>query len=332
MDLTQAEAVIDLIESETPAAAFNAAGQLHGVISLKMESVYSKLTDIMAHFHAVIDYPDEDIDDFKITDYLSVLHDIETELQQMLDTHERGKVLREGIPTAIIGRPNTGKSSLLNALLGYDRAIVTEIAGTTRDTIEERVLLGNVLLRLIDTSGVIKTEDRIGKLGVERTHVGISNANLVILVLDGSESLTCEDYDALRSIPDDTPKIIAVNKSDLPAAISTSDLIEFAKDSCNISAKSGEGFNCLKEKIENLFPEFGVQQTGELITNARQAEAISRAFEAVLSAEKSLTASVTPDAVLTDIEAAISAIGEITGKVMREDIVSKIFERFCVGK
>jgi len=332
LDLTQAEAVIDLIESETPGAAYNAAGQLRGAIGIKMEHIYSKLLDIIAHFHAVIDYPDEDIDDFKIQNYLTILNDIENELQRMLDTHERGMILNDGIPTAIVGRPNTGKSSLLNALLGYNRAIATDVAGTTRDTIEEKVLIGKVLLRLIDTAGLRKTDDSIEKLGVERTIAAISGAGLVILVLDGSETLKSEDYDALRLIPPEIPKIAVVNKSDLPAALKSNELSELDVEFCTVSALSGEGLDSLNEKVHNLFPEFSVIPSGELITNARQAEAISRAAESVRLVIAALAADVTPDAALTDIEAALNAIGEITGKTMREDIISRIFDRFCVGK
>jgi len=332
MDLTQAEAVVDIIESETPAAAQNAVGQLRGTISLKMSSVYSKLTDIMAHFHAVIDYPDEDIDEFNIDSYLSTLYGIADELQQMLDTHDRSKVLRDGVPTAIVGRPNTGKSSLLNALLGYDRAIVTDIAGTTRDTVEEKVLIGNVLLRLIDTAGLRKTKNKVENLGIDRSLAAISTAELVLLVLDSSESLQKEDIDALQSIPSQTPKIAVLNKSDLPSAIETNKIAELNVEFCAISALHGEGLNSLTKKIENIFPEFGTSPSGELITNARQAEAISRSLANIRSASAALADTVTPDAVLVDIEAAMNSIGEVTGKTMREDIISRIFERFCVGK
>jgi len=313
MDLIQAEAVIDLIEAETPAAAQNAAGQLHGAISLKMDFVYNKLIDIMAHFHAVIDYPDEDIDDFMVQDYLLTLRGIDDQLHRMLETHERSKVLKEGVPTAIIGRPNTGKSSLLNALLGYDRAIVTEMAGTTRDTIEEKILIENVLLRLIDTAGLRKTDDSIEKLGVERTFAAISGAGLVILVLDGSEALKNEDYDALRSIPPDVPKIAVVNKSDLPAALDENELKELGVKCCSVSALSGDGLNSLGEEIRELFPVFEISSygrqsadgirsaynentvrgvhsiRGELITNTRQAEAISRAKSSICTAISALT-------------------------------------------
>jgi len=332
MDLTQAEAVIDLIESETPAAARNAAGQLRGAIGIKMSAVYDMLLDVMAHFHAVIDYPDEDIDEFKLRGYLTALGDAEIELRRMLETHERSRVLRDGIPTAIIGRTNTGKSSLLNALLGYDRAIVTDIAGTTRDTIEEKLLIRNVLLRLIDTAGLRKTDETVEKLGVERTFAALSTAKLVILVLDGSEPLRDDDYSALRSIPQGIPKIAVVNKSDLPPALEESQLDELGVKWCRISALSGEGLEMLDTEISKLFPEFDASPSGELLTNARQAEAISRAADSLRLAATALADDVTPDAVLTDIEAALASIGEVTGKSMREDIISRIFERFCVGK
>jgi len=333
LDLTQAEAVADLIEAETPAAALNAAEQLRGAIRTRMESVYDRLVDIVAHFHAVVDYPDEDIDDFMMQNYLNVLNDIECELNRMLDTHKRGRVLRDGIPTAIAGRPNTGKSSLLNALLGYNRAIVTEIAGTTRDTIEEKILIGDVLLRLIDTAGLRKTDDTIEILGVERTLAAIKSAELVIVVLDGSEPLKSEDHDVLRSIPPDIPKIAVINKSDLPAVLSPVDLVEYGIENCKVSALSGEGLDYLDEMIQILFHEFTDHTApGELITNIRQAEAIAAAVSCIQAAASGLTDSVTPDAILTDIEAALSAIGEVTGKTIRDDIVSRIFERFCVGK
>ena len=332
MDLTQAEAVIDLIEAESPAGAQNAAGQLRGAVGLRLEGVYSSLLDIMAHFHAVLDYPDEDIGDFRITGYLPALRNAEDELARMLSTHGRGRILREGIPTVIIGRPNTGKSSLLNALLGYDRAIVTSIAGTTRDTIEERIFFGGVLLRLIDTAGLRKTYSTIETLGVQRTLSALGNAGLVILVLDGSEPLRDEDYEALRSIPSGVPRIAAVNKSDLPCLIRADELSALQTGYCSISALTGEGLDALEAAVEVLYPGSETPPAGELISNARQAEAISRAKLSISIAIEAINANITPDAVLTDIESALSAIGEVTGKIMREDVISRIFERFCVGK
>jgi len=332
MDLSQAEAVIDLIEAESAASARNAACQLRGAVGDRLESVYGALVNVMAHFHAVIDYPDEDIEEFEMRSYLPALRGAEEELARLLSSFDRGKVLRGGIPTAIIGRPNTGKSSLLNALLGYDRAIVTEFSGTTRDTIEEKVFFGGTLLRLIDTAGLRKTSEAVEKLGVERAVAALRSAELVILVLDGSEPLRHEDHEAASLIPPETPKLTAVNKSDLPAMLCESELAELGLDYCRISALTGAGLDVLDAKIKKLFPELMSPPAGEIITNARQAEALSRARDSVNLTMAAIDEAVTPDAVLTDIEAALSAIGEITGKTMREDVVSRIFERFCVGK
>ena len=332
MDLTQAEAVIDLIEAETSAAAQNAAGQLRGAVGQKLGAVHDSLLDVMAHFHAAIDYPDEDIDDFELNKFLPALSDAERELSLLLSTYDRGRVLRDGVPTAIIGRPNTGKSSLLNALLGYDRAIVTDIAGTTRDTIEEKIIIGGVPLRVIDTAGIRKTDDAVERLGVERTLSAVREASLAILVLDGSEPLRREDFEALQSIPVGVPGIAAVNKTDLPPAVGGEELRTLGLACCRISAVTGKGISELEAEIKKLFPDFSSPSGGGLITNARQAGAILRARDCVREAAAAFTSSLTPDAALTEIEAALTAIGEVTGKTMREDITARIFERFCVGK
>ena len=332
MDLTQAEAVIDLIESETAAAAQNAAWQLRGAIVNRLEPVYDALLDVVSHFHAFVDYPDEDIEDFKIHAYLPVLFDVEKELKRMLSTHKRGRILRDGLPTAIIGRPNTGKSSLFNALLGYDRAIVNDTPGTTRDTIDEKILIGGVTLRLIDTAGFRETDNAVEKLGVERARDAMRGAGLAILVLDGSEPLRNEDYEALNSIPQDMPKLAAINKSDLPDVLDPAMLADLGLVYCRVSALTGSGLDILEAEIIKMFPELDATPSGEIITNSRQAEALLRAIDSINLSIAAINASVTPDAILTDIEAALTAIGEVIGKVMPEDVVSRIFERFCVGK
>ena len=337
LDLTQAEAVADLIEAGTPAAARNAAGQLRGAVGTRLEAIYSDLLDVMAHFHAAIDYPDEDIDEFEMQVYLYLLQDAGDALGFMLSTHERGKVLREGMPTAIVGRPNTGKSSLLNALLGYDRAIVTEVAGTTRDTIEENVVIGSIVLRLIDTAGVRVTENAVERLGVERTLDALERAGVIITVLDGSEPLRDEDIELLRSFEQTSAGkgarvLVVVNKNDLPPAFEDSALSEYGYTVCRISALTGKGFDSLEEELRKILPDISTPPDGELISNARQADAILRAHESINRAIDAINATVTPDAVLTEVEAALAAIGETTGKTIREDITDRIFERFCVGK
>jgi tRNA modification GTPase len=332
MDLTQAEAVIDLIEAESPMAAQNAAGQLLGAASVRFEAIYNQLIDIMAHFHAVIDYPDEDIEDFQLADYISTLSETGQELSRMLQTHESGISLTSGVPTAIIGRPNTGKSSLLNALLGYERAIVTPVPGTTRDTVEEKILLGSILLRVIDTAGLRETHDAVEKLGIERTLKAIAEAKLVILVLDGSAPLEDMDYEAIRTIPPDIARIAVVNKSDLPSDLSETELLALGFDFCYISALTGAGIDNLRKKVRPQCAVLAAVTKGEVITNARQADAILRAREGINRALEAITDAITPDAVLTEVESALSAIGELTGKNLRADATNRIFERFCVGK
>ena len=198
MDLSSAEAVADLIESETAEAARNAAGQLSGAIAGRIGAICETLTDISAHYHAVLDYPDEDIEDFRLAAYRGALEDALGRLRTLRASFGRGQLLRSGIPTVLVGRPNAGKSSLLNALLGYDRAIVTEIPGTTRDTIEEKLRLGGLLLRLTDTAGIRAAGDAVERLGVERSRAALEQAELVLLVIDGSEDFTPEDAALLR--------------------------------------------------------------------------------------------------------------------------------------
>ena len=333
MDLTQAEAVIDLIDADTEASVKQAAGQLGGALSRRIASIYDGLIDLMSHFHAVLDYPDEEIDPIEAEHIADALTDARTQVDALLSTYGRGRFLTQGVPCAILGRPNAGKSSLLNALLGYERAIVTPIPGTTRDTIEERLRLGGVVLRLIDTAGLRDTADEVERLGVERSRAAVEEAELALVVLDLRRGLTAEDEEALR-LGLSAPRCIVVsNKSDLPAAqpipsLSLPEGVPLAE----ISALTGEGLDRLELTIEQLFRADALPEAGELLTNARQAEAAQRAAAALDRAAAALTDGVTPDAVLTDAEEALAALGELTGRTVREDIVGRIFERFCVGK
>ncbi len=330
MDLTQAEAVIDLIESETAQAARNAAEQLGGALRRRIEPVYDALLNIASRFYAVVDYPDEDIEDLDRAESLQVLAQAEGTLGALLATADRGRVLRRGVPAAILGRPNVGKSSLLNALVGYERAIVTDIAGTTRDTVEEKASLGGVLLRLIDTAGIREAGDTVERLGVERSRRAAETAELALLVVDGSRSLTEEDRAAAEAARLASRVIVLRNKCDLPPAADTAELAELGPV-LDISAREGTGLEALEAAVAALFPDGGVP-SGEILTNARQTEAVSRALEAVRGAKAALESGLTPDAVLSDAERAMNALGEITGKTLREDLTARIFERFCVGK
>ncbi len=331
MDLTQAEAVIDLIHSETAEAAKNAAGQLAGAVTRRAGEIYAALTDISSHYHAVIDYPDEDIPDFQLQAYSDTLRSAIDTLGRLLRTFSRGQLLRDGLPAVILGRPNAGKSSLLNALLGYDRAIVTDIPGTTRDTLSERATLGGVLLRLTDTAGLRDTLDPVESIGVARARSAAEAARLAIAVFDAAAPLTQDDRQVIETARSAEKRIAVLNKSDLPAVITPEMLADAFDRVVIVSAKEQTGLESLETAVRELFPLPDVP-AGEILTNARHADAVRRALESLTAAQEAMAFGVTPDAVLTECEGAMSALGELTGASVREDITRRIFERFCVGK
>ncbi len=333
LDLAQAEAVGDLLSAQSREGARHAAGQLSGALSKKIGDIYSALVDVMAHFHAVLDYPDEDINPFRMEELEVALANQEGALNALLATCGRGKLLREGLPCAIVGRPNAGKSSLLNAMLGWDRAIVTDIPGTTRDTVEERCELGGVPLRLIDTAGLRDTSDPVEKLGVERSRRAMEEAGLIFAVVDMSADLTEEDREMLQAVEETgRPWIFVAAKKDLVKNSRSIGLAGGETPSVEVSALTGEGLDKLGKMVAELFPKEDAVPYGQLLTNARQEEAAGRAREAVRRAREALTAGFTPDALLTDVEEALSALGELTGQSVREDVTDRIFAKFCVGK
>lgn len=329
LDLTQAEAVIDLIEADTADAAANAAGQVGGRLQKVLLPVYDHLTDLCSHFHAVLDYPDEDIEDFGLSNYAASLRSDAKALYALLQTYGQGRILRQGVKTAIVGRPNVGKSSLLNALVGFDRAIVTDIPGTTRDTVEESVLAGSTRLRLVDTAGIHETADTVEAIGVDRSRKALEEADLVLFVCDGSVPLTAEDQAIIEACLDAPQAIALINKCDLGTQVEPSALPFL--NVIPISAATGDGLELLRGCIDDLFAGES-KCDGSILTNPRQYDACRRAYESLLSALQGLKLGVTPDALLLDVEAAMEAIGEVTGATVREDITNRIFERFCVGK
>ena len=329
LDLTQAEAVMDLIDAETPAAARAAARQLEGALSRRIGAIYDGLVDLSAHFHAVLDYPDEELDPFRTDTIAAALNQAMGALDALLATYQRGRQLTRGVPTALLGRPNVGKSSLLNALVGYQRAIVTQAPGTTRDTIEARATLGGVLLNLTDTAGLREAGDEAERLGVARSRAAAETAELVLLVLDASQPLTQEDREAMALAQKAPHCICLLNKSDLPPVLTAQDL-PFAQV-CPVSAKEGRGLEDLGALVAALFPA-GDSQGGELLTNARQVEAAHRARGDLERAQEGLGLGTPPDLLLSDVEEAIRALGELTGASVGEDITARIFQRFCVGK
>ncbi|MPM16663.1 tRNA modification GTPase MnmE [bioreactor metagenome] len=332
LDLTQSEAAADLIHAETPQAVYHAAGQLTGALSERLEAVYRALVDVTAHYHAVLDYPEEELEPFQARTISEALDYARRELEALLATRERGRQLITGIPCAIVGRPNAGKSSLLNALAGYERAIVTPMPGTTRDTVEVRVSLGGVLLQLIDTAGLRESADPAERMGVARSRAAAAGAELILLAIDGSAPLGPEDEEALELARAAAQCICVVGKADLPQAADTARLGAMFPNLCAVSARTGQGLEALGALTARLF---SLPQTGDyglLLTSARQAEAAARARDAVAAAQSAQAAGFPPDAVLADAEEALEALGELTGKTVRADITGRIFERFCVGK
>ncbi len=331
LDLIQAESVVDLIDAETAQQAHNAVCQLDGALSRTVGRIYDELMDMAARFYAVVDYPDEDIEDLQRQEMLDTLRRAQRELESLAAGFSRGRLMKLGVPTVLLGKPNAGKSSLLNALLGYDRAIVTDVAGTTRDTVEEKAEVGGVLLRLIDTAGIRQGGDAVEALGVERSRAAAKNASLAVLVLDGSRPLTQEDEDAIAVAQTVPHLIVAVNKSDLPRAVDIGGLADRFDNVASVSAATGEGLDVLTDAIAAQFPA-GSTAGGALLTNARQADAANRALSAVAEARSALRIGMTADVVLTDCESALAALGELNGKQVRDDLIDTIFSRFCVGK
>ena len=329
MDLTQAEAVIDLIDAETADAAANAAGQVAGVLRKQLDPIYDSLMDICSHFHAVLDYPDEDIEPFRLQAYADTLTSASKKLDTLLSSCRRGNFIKNGVQTAILGAPNAGKSSLLNALAGFDRVIVTDIPGTTRDAVEQTVTLGRHLLRLLDTAGIRDTSDTVEHLGVERSFQAAQSCQLAFFVVDGSKSLTPEDEAAMDAALQAPEAIAILNKQDLPCVIDPSEL-PFSYV-IPVSCAKQAGLDLLEQALDMVFDD-EAPCDGSILTNARQADAIAKSRASIEAARSSLRLGMTPDAVLVDVEAAMEALGEATGRVVREDITNRIFERFCVGK
>ena len=329
LGLTEAEAVIDLIEADTAEAAANAAGQVGGRLQKQLNPIYDDLVNLCSHFHAVLDYPDEDIEDFGLDSYESALKSDAKALEKLLSTYNQGRILKSGVAAAIVGKPNVGKSSLLNALAGYDRVIVTDIPGTTRDTVEETVMLGSTKLRLIDTAGIRETADTVEAIGVERSKQAVENADLVLFVCDGSKPLDEQDEAIMDLCCEHQNAVALINKSDLGREVEPSDLPFMYV--IRISAREGRGLDQLADVVDTLF-ENEAPCDGSILTNTRQYDAIRRAYDAMCSSLKGLRLGLTPDAVLTDVEEAMTAMGEVTGATVREDITARIFERFCVGK
>lgn len=331
LNLSQAEAVGALIEARSDTYLSISVRQLGGALSKKIDELIGKLSFLAASVYAYIDYPDEDLTDVSVEEMKERLEEILAEINKLSGSYRYGKAVSEGVKTAIVGRPNTGKSSVFNLLAGFDRAIVTEIAGTTRDVVTETVKLGDILLCLADTAGIRESGDTVERIGIERSLESIDSAELVILVVDSSREQSDEDGEVIKRIVDSGKQectVVLKNKSDL------GDGFEFElpfERVIEFSAKEGEGFEELVSTVAEMFGEGKIEALGEVITNARQYGAIEKARKAVEAAITAL-GSFTQDVAGFDIEDAIAALAETDGKAANEEIVNEIFSHFCVGK
>lgn len=334
LGLSQAEAIIDLIDAESTEKLRLAGAQARGSLSRACGEIYETLRAAVSSTYAYIDFPDEDLTDLSVPELTSAVEDVCERLRRLLSTYTHGKAVNEGIRCAIVGKPNTGKSSLLNALLGRDRAIVTEIAGTTRDVIEETVVLGRVMLRLADTAGIHGTEDTVEKLGVERSVAALEQAELVLAVFDASKPFDGDDLSLAEKLKACTCPVLALaNKSDLEAVSDPASLgVPFAKI-LRISAKEGVGTDAVRETVEALFCAGKIDyDTEAVISNARQYAAAKDALSHARRALEALSSGYTQDIAGMDLELALSSLGELDGRAVTGDIVDTIFHNFCVGK
>lgn len=332
IDLSQAEAVIDIIRAKTELSMKSALAQSEGRISREIKALRHKLLGIIAHIEATVDFPEDDLEETTSEITGSQLRSVLEEIDKLLSSADEGKILREGLDTVIVGKPNVGKSSLLNALLMEKRAIVTEVPGTTRDVIEEFISLDGVPVKIIDTAGIRDTQDIVEKIGVEKSKEKINYADLIILMLDLSRELDSEDLEIINYIRD-KKYIVLLNKSDLPNKLDKNMLKDLNfQYIMEISAVTGEGIDKLKEAIKKLFFNGEINSKDAVITNARHKQALIHARQNCRAAVEALKNTFAIDLASIDLRNAWMNLGEITGETLEEDIIDKIFSEFCIGK
>lgn len=331
LDLSQAEAVIDVIRSKTELSLDLAMQQLEGSLSNRIHEMREKLYDIIVRVEASIDFPEDDIPDVEYSEMADILQDINNDISQLIATADSGKVLREGLKTVITGKPNVGKSSLLNRLLNENRALVTDIPGTTRDVIEEMLNLEGIPIRLLDTAGIRESDDVVEQMGVERAMQLVAEADLVLHVLDVSTDLTEEDQDLLQKTAN-KQRIIIVNKIDLPSKWK----IEELPESATIVQTS-----LVRDSLESVISTIvGLvkggyveqQQEGAIITRSRHKQLLMLALEELKQAQETLAQNLPVDLIAIGLQGALEYLGEITGETVRDNIVERIFAQFCIGK
>lgn len=334
IDLLQAESVIDVINSKSEKEAKTSIKQLEGVLSKKIHEIKQEILDVMVNVEVAIDYPEYDVDEVTNEQLMNMLKSVDKKLKTLEKSFDNGKLLKEGIKTAIIGKPNAGKSSLLNAILKEDRAIVTEFEGTTRDTIEEFVTIEGIPLKLVDTAGIRNAKDEVEKIGIAKSKEMAENADLVIAIFDATKELTEDDFEILKLIQG-KKAIILLNKIDLPTEIDEKNeyLKDFSENILKISALNQDGLEKLYEKISQMFNFNEINLDNDvIITNLRQKNLISKAIEQVKKTEDTIRDGMPLDIVAIFIREILEDLGSITGEFVTDDIIDEIFSKFCLGK
>ena len=334
IDLLQAESVIDIINAKSEREAKTGIKQLEGFLSKKITEIKQEIMDVMVNIEVSIDYPEYDVPDVTNYQISDMLNSVQGKLEKLEKSFDNGKIIKEGIKTVIVGRPNAGKSSLLNAILKEDRAIVTQYEGTTRDTIEEFVTVNGIPLKLIDTAGIREAKDEVEKIGIEKSREMTKEADLVIAIFDASEELTKEDLEILDLVKDKKTMII-LNKNDLNQKINKKDerLRNISSSIINISALNKTGIEDIYEEISKLFDlnEINLDQD-IVITNVRHKNLIEKALQSVKKAQKTIEEEMPLDIIAIFIKDILDDLGNITGEVVTDDIIDEIFSKFCLGK
>ena len=334
IDLLQAESVIDVINAKSEKEAKTGIKQLEGVLSRKIKEIKQEILDVMVNVDVSIDYPEYDVEDVTNCQISSMLDSVQNKLEILEKSFDNGKLIKEGIKTAIIGKPNAGKSSLLNAILKEDRAIVTEYEGTTRDTIEEFVNIEGVPLKLIDTAGIRDAKDEVEKIGIKKSKEIANDADLVIAIFDSSKELTVEDEEILNIIKN-KKSIILLNKADLNSVLTENDakFKEITENVIKISALNGVGLEKLYNLISKMFSLEEINVDNDVIvTNLRHKNLISKAIENVKKAKNTVQENMPIDIIAIFIKDILEDLGNITGEVVTDDIINEIFSKFCLGK
>ena len=334
IDLAQAESVVDVINAKSEKEVKASIKQLEGELSKEIKKIKQEILDVLVNIEVSIDYPEYDVEEVQNKEILEMLESVENKLKKLEKTFDSGKILKNGIKTAIIGKPNAGKSSLLNAILKEDRAIVTEYEGTTRDTIEEFVTINGIPLKLIDTAGIREASDEVEKIGIQKAKEIAKEADLVIAIFDISKKLSKEDEEILKIVKN-KKSIILLNKIDLKQAISEKDpkFLESSKNIIKISALNKKGIEEIYNKISEMFSLNEINMDNDIvITNVRHKNLISKAIKNVLKTKETMKKDMPIDIIAIYIKDILEDLGSITGEIITEDIINEIFSKFCLGK